>query len=189
MIIKLCKLMFLTFIGTIYITLSGCTDASEQAYLALTGEVVEKPDLEQKSFNMIVTSAGIKTAEIKSGYMEHFISKKNYYLTDTVTADFYNKEGLHASRLTSLHAEISEIDDLFKAWGNVVVVSDSGITVITDTLYWNNKTEQIYTNDFVTIVSGLDTLYGIGFISDKYIKNYTIRQTSGVTYRNIGKSK
>ena len=50
---------------------------------------------------------------------------------------------------------------------NVVVESDSGVTLYTDTLNWDNKKELIFTTDSVMITTGTnDTLYGIGFESD-----------------------
>ena len=72
-----------------------------------------------------------------------------------------------------------------KAIGNVVAISDSGITLHTDTLYWDAKNEKMSTEDSVMITTlKKDTLYGIGFESDSDLENWKILKPSGVTERN-----
>ena len=62
-----------------------------------------------------------------------------------------------------------------KAIGNVVAISDSGITLYTDTLYWDAKNEKMSTEDSVMITTlEKDTLYGIGFESDSDLENWVI---------------
>ena len=61
------------------------------------------------------------------------------------------------------------------AMGNVVAISDSGITLYTDTLIWNSKDEKMFTNDSIKIITTeWDTLFGIGFESDSNLKNWKI---------------
>jgi predicted membrane protein len=72
-----------------------------------------------------------------------------------------------------------------KAVGNVVAISDSGITLFTDTLYWDSKNERMSTLDSIMITTlDEDTLYGIGFESDSDLENWKILNPSGVTRRN-----
>jgi len=84
--------------------------------------------------------------------------------------------------LKSALAEIEEASDFMRAMKNVVVVSDSGVTLYTDTLVWDSKEELIYTevNVMLTTEEG-DTLYGIGFESDIALENWRILKPSGVT--------
>ena len=71
-----------------------------------------------------------------------------------------------------------------KAIGNIIAVSDSGITLYTDTLFWNAKKEKMSTLDSVMITTTeTDTLYGIGFESDSDLQNWKIIKPSGVTNR------
>ena len=65
------------------------------------------------------------------------------------------------------------------AYGNVVVVSDSGMILLTDTLRWDNERQKIISEIPVTIISDTDTLYGDTFISDPSLENYEITNSRG----------
>ena len=56
--------------------------------------------------------------------------------------DMKNKK----ARTLSNIAEIDEAKDFLVAMGNVVVVSDSGVTLYTDTLSWDNVDEKVFTD-------------------------------------------
>jgi len=73
-----------------------------------------------------------------------------------------------------------------KAIGNVVAMSDSGITLFSETLTWNSKEEKLHTKDKIMITTpDADTLYGIGFESDSDLRNWKIINPSGVTGRDL----
>lgn len=164
----------------------GGSDISEDSTALLTDEL---PDQESSPFEITLSSQGIRSAEVVSGYMEYFVERGTYYLKDSVTADFYDVDGNHTSTLTSMRATINEKEDLLFAEENVVVVSDSGATLFTEELYWKKETETIYTEDFVTIITENDTLYGRGLESDRSLRNYRIEQPTGVSHRITGKKK
>ena len=68
-----------------------------------------------------------------------------------------------------------------KAIGNVVAVSDSGITLFSDNLIWDSKGERLHTKEEIMITTPeADTLYGVGFESDSDLKNWKIINPSGV---------
>jgi LPS export ABC transporter protein LptC len=103
-----------------------------------------------------------------------------------IIVDFYNTEGKHTSNLVAerglLHEETNDVEAL----GNVMAVSDSGITLRAQRLRWDNTRQKIVSNDFVTITrADGDTLHGVGFESDQNMKNYSIRKLSGVTKKRI----
>ena len=62
------------------------------------------------------------------------------------------------------------------------IVNLEGVTFTTDLLYWNQITEKIYSDAFITIVDDDNTLYGYGFDSDQTLQNYVIRKPRGVGY-------
>ena len=102
-------------------------------------------------------------------------------LDQNVDADFFNEEEVFTTNLKSLVAEIDEEEDFLVAIGNVVVVTDSGVTLFTDTLSWDNQKEKVFTSDSVIFITEKkDTLYGIGFESDVELNNWKILQPTGV---------
>ena len=101
-----------------------------------------------------------------------------------VRVDFFDKKQNHVAVLNSEKAEVDQNSNNMKAIGDVIAVSESGITLYTDTLYWNAKKEKMSTMDSVMITTTeKDTLYGIGYESDSDFQNWKIIIPSGVTSR------
>lgn len=88
-------------------------------------------------------------------------------LVGNVISDFFNDDGQHISKLYSDSAYIKKETNNLLAIGNVIVISDSGYTLLTDKLYYDNQYKLITSNDSVTFTNTFnDTMYGIGFESD-----------------------
>ena len=100
-------------------------------------------------------------------------------------ADFFNEEEIFTTNLISNIAEVDEEEDFLVAIGDVVVVSDSGVTLFTDTLSWDNVREKVFTDDSVIFITeNQDTLYGIGFESDVELNNWKILKPTGVFHED-----
>jgi len=147
-------------------------------------DLAEKPDQESWDVRITVTNAGIKRADIRADYLEQFNDKGFLTLENNVQIDFYNANEQHMSSVLADKAEINERTNFLRAVNNIIVKSDSGVTLFTDTLSWDNTTELIFTEDSVMITTGTnDTLYGIGFESDVNMERWKILKPRGVTSR------
>ena len=125
-------------------------------------------------------------AKVRSGHLEKYNEKEFVLLDSNVTVDFFDDKEQHTSVLTSKKAEVDQASNDMKAIGNVVAVSDSGITLYSETLTWNSKDEKLHTKDNIMITTlEEDTLYGVGFESDSDMKNWKILSPSGVTGREM----
>ena len=156
----------------------GCNSTEEKKI----GETREGlPDAESWNATITLTNKGAKRAVIKSGHLEKYQQRQYILLDQNVDADFYNNQEIYTSNLKSDIAEIDEAKDFLIAMGNVIVVSDSGVTLFTDTLSWNNVDEKIFTDDSVIFITEQsDTLYGVGFKSDLELNNWEILKPTGV---------
>ena len=140
-----------------------------------------RPDAESWDAVITLTNKGAKRGVIRSGHLEKYNDNEFILLDQNVDADFFNKEEVFTTNLKSLVAEIDEEEDFLVAIGNVVVVTDSGVTLFTDTLSWDNQKEKVFTSDSVIFITeNKDTLYGIGFESDIELNNWKILQPTGV---------
>ena len=127
------------------------------------------------------TNKGAKRGVIRSGHLEKYNDNEFILLDQNVDADFFNEEEVFTTNLKSIVAEIDEEEDFLVAIGNAVVVTDSGVTLFTDTLSWDNQKEKVFTTDSVVFITEKkDTLYGIGFESDIELNNWRILQPTGV---------
>ena len=144
------------------------------------------PDQESWGVTIILTSEGLIRAKVHSGHLEKYNEKAFVLLDSSVMVDFFNEKEQHTSVLTSKTAEVDQTSNDMKAIGNVVAVSDSGITLYSETLTWNSKEEKLHTKDNIMITTlENDTLYGVGFESDSDMKNWKILSPSGVTGREL----
>ena len=156
--------------------------ACQSNELQRSGETRQgRPDAESWDAVITLTNKGAKRGVIRSGHLEKYNDNEFILLDQNVDADFFNEEEVFTTNLKSLVAEIDEEDDFLVAIGNVVVVTDSGVTLFTDTLSWDNQKEKVFTSDSVIFITEKkDTLYGIGFESDIELNNWKILQPSGV---------
>ena len=156
--------------------------ACQSNELQRSGETRQgRPDAESWDAIITLTNKGAKRGVIRSGHLEKYNDKEFIMLDQNVDADFFNEEEVFTTNLKSLVAEIDEEEDFLVAIGNVVVVTDSGVTLFTDTLSWDNQKEKVFTSDSVIFITEKkDTLYGIGFESDIELNNWKILQPTGV---------
>jgi len=102
-------------------------------------------------------------------------------LAGKVISDFFNEDGLHVSTLYSDSAIIENISNNLVAFGNVKVVSDSGYTLLSDKILWNNQYKLVTSKDSVVFTNLFnDTLYGVGFESDIDLTKSKIYKPFGI---------
>ena len=139
------------------------------------------PDQESWDVEITLTDEGIMRALVKAGHLEKFNDRNYVFLNKNVDVDFFDEEEVHTTNLKSMIAEIDEKTNFMTAIDNVVVVSDSGATLYTDTLKWDSKKEIIYTASPIMLTTNKnDTLYGSGFESDVGLNHWKILYPSGV---------
>jgi len=143
------------------------------------------PDQESWDFVFSLSREGMKSAEINAGHLIKYENDGLTYLGDSMQVDYFDKKGLHVSTLTSDSGVINEKREHLTAIGNVIMVSDSGYTMLTDRVFWRNDSNIVYTDGDITLYSELDTLYGTGFSSDVKLENWTIQKPRGHSYREI----
>lgn len=144
------------------------------------------PDQEGWNSRITVTSNGRTSAIIQYAHMEKFSKRRETKFDDGIVVDFYNTAGQHTSNLVAERGVLYEENSDVEAIGKVVVKSDSGMTVWTPRLRWENARQKIISNDLVTIATAEhDTLHGQGFVSDQNLKVWSIRRPSGVSQKKI----
>ncbi|MBI5472000.1 MAG: LPS export ABC transporter periplasmic protein LptC [Ignavibacteriae bacterium] len=150
----------------------------------LKPSVVPLPNSEipsQESWNSTITfsdSARLK-AILWAGHIARFSTQRMTILSESIRVDFYDQDQRHSSLLTARRGRVNDATQDFAAFGNVVVVSDSGTTLKTDSLFWNNANRKITTQSFVDISSPSEHIMGQGMESDQGLKNYKIFRVTG----------
>ena len=139
----------------------------------------ELPSQESWNTQVVFSDSGITRAVLHAGHVRRYDKTLLTLMDSGVKVDFYNTLGLHTSVLTSQRAQVDDKTNDMIAEGNVVVVSDSGTTVTTEKMYWDNKNRKVHSDLFVRVVSPTEIIQGVGFEADQNLSNYTIYKTSG----------
>jgi len=156
--------------------LLGCEERLKPTVVHVSGTL---PDQESWNSTILFSDSGITKGILKAGHAIVFNNQNRTYLCDSVRVDFFDDKGIHTSYLTSDSGVVNNETNDLEAIGNVYAHSDSGTSLWTQELFWNNKTQKVTSNVFVKIVSPKETIQGIGFQSDRDLRNYTIFNVSG----------
>lgn len=140
-----------------------------------------------------MSSTGVVTLVSDSGMIRYKMVAGEWTIFDKKTPSYWAFEnGIHLERFDSLTNVDAYIDadtayyyDKDKLWelrSNVKIENVKGEKFTTNLLFWNQVTEKIYSDAFITIYSGDQVLSGYGFESDQRFEDYDIKRTSGVFY-------
>jgi LPS export ABC transporter protein LptC len=168
-------LLFITF---------GCIGNEKET--ALPNSTEEYPDQESWDATILITKEANTIGYLKAGKIEKYSKKNVTLLKENIKIDFYNNQGEHTSVLTSEGGKVFDLNQDMLAYGNVIVVSDSGMTLYTDTLKWDNNKQKIISEVpiMITTEDG-DTLYGDSFISDPNLRNREVINPRGKSVNTI----
>jgi LPS export ABC transporter protein LptC len=168
------KVILFPIILSLFLSCVGKSSDSEAESTA-----VEYPDQESWNSTVTITNEGKMVSVVQAAHYVKYAKRNMSYISEGLKADFYNEHGQHTSVLTSEGGEVNDLLQDMIAYGNVIVKSDSGTTLYSDTLKWDNKRQKIISEIPVMITSDTDTLYGDSFISDQNLENYEITNSRG----------
>jgi len=136
---------------------------------------VDVPDQIMENSTITFSQEGIRSATIFAEYVEVY-EKRDLKKAKKVHVDFYDKAGNHTSVLVADSGVIRERKRKFEALGNVVVTTDEGIKLETQSLRWDPESAKIVTDDFVTITKDRDVITGYGLEADQELKHFVIKK-------------
>ncbi|MEA3392970.1 MAG: LPS export ABC transporter periplasmic protein LptC [Candidatus Marinimicrobia bacterium] len=172
----------LVFIFLVALLLAACTKTGDYSTFP-DGRV---PDREIWNAVITVTRSGETESRIFAAHIVQYPNSNDMIISDSMRIDFY-RDGLHESYLIADSGLVNDKSDNIVAIGNVIMVSDSGFTAYTDSVFFINDSNKVYTNSAIQIFSKEDTLYGTDFVSDTKFENWTIFNPLGKTIREFDK--
>lgn len=167
-----------------------CFACSNEQDMASNSEASENvPEQEGWNATLTMSNHGELTSQIQYVRMLRFSNKKETRFSDGVTFSFY-EDGAKISQIETKEAVLDERTNDIQFMGDVRVTTDDGLSVFTDTLFWQHGSERITSEAFVTVVTAdSDTINGTGFESGKSFRNWVIRKPYGVTQKRLNISK
>ncbi len=137
--------------------------------------MTELPDQVVEKAEIVFTEDGVRSTLIKADYIVKY-ERKDLTQAKGVHVDFFDREGEHTSVMDADSGIIKERRQQLEALGNVVVVSDEGIKLETESLKWDPHKQRVVTDDFVRLTKEGDIIYGYGLEADQQLKNFKIKK-------------
>ena len=139
---------------------------------------VDIPDQESWGSTVSFSDSGNVVAILNAGYMGHYAGKGYIKIDSGAKVDFY-KGGEIVSTLTGRHGLVLDSTKDIVIEDSVVVINKEGSVLKTEKLFWNNREQRVYSDEFVSIKTPSEEIQGIGFESDQNLTNYKIYKVTG----------
>ncbi len=134
----------------------------------------EVPDQVVRQFTLTETVNGQLRWKLTAGGASTYRSLGVIRATG-VAIDFYGEDGSPYSHLTAREGEIRTATNDMAARGDVVVTTQGGTRVETQSLRFLNRAQRIVSDERVTVRPGGDVLSGVGFESDPSLERWEFR--------------
>jgi len=175
----MCRSCVLLLFGILLTLLFSSCEEKVKPSIASSRFSGDTPTQESWNASITFTDSGRITAILHAGHIGMFSDRKITRLDSNLTVDFFDEHERHTSVLTARRGQVNDLTHDFEAHEHVVVVSDSGTTLRTEDLFWDNGRQKVHTPSFVDILSPTEHLQGHGFESDRGLKRYTVFRVTG----------
>ena len=159
--------------------LFSCTNDPEVVKSFVIPE--DLPTEETEDLDLSYSDSGYVRLNLKAPRAEYYpnLEEPERRFPAGIDVKFFDSFGREESRLQSDHAVQYINKGLWHATGNVVVVNRKGEQLNTEELFWNEKTEEIYSDMFVRLSTGQEVIMGEGFKADQNFDSYEINKVTG----------
>ena len=135
-----------------------------------------------EDINLKYTDSGKVKANLLSPKMKDF-SNRQFAFTEFpegIKLMLYDKG--RQSTILSDYAISYDQNDLIDLQDNVIIITQQGDSIFANQLYYDQKNEQIFTNEAFKMVSPTKIITGNGFNSDKDFKHFEALEVTGIIY-------
>lgn len=139
------------------------------------GGDVRLPDQEARDFTLTESLEGKKNWTLWASYAAMY-NDQSLVDAKTVRIEFFDKEGKRFSTLVAKTGRVHQRTNDLEARGDVVVTTESGIRMETDSLRWQNRVGKIVSDGFVKVTRRNDVVTGYGFESDPSLDHFHLRR-------------
>ena len=169
------------FLVVVVLFLLGACQKSALERIDLDLEEFEIPRLHTLDVSTVISDSGITRYRINTPQWD-------VYEMDVAYWEF--PSGVHFERFdeelnvdANIHCEYAKFLEKEKLWelrGNVRATNIEGELFETEQLFWNQKTEKIYSDSTIKITQENYIIIGKGFESNQEMTRYQVKQTQGV---------
>jgi len=133
------------------------------------------PDQEISEYKTVESDSGVVRWILKAPVARIYNAKK-LLVTDSPRIEFYDEMGMLTSVLISEKGEYNQVTHDLTALGSVVVTSQEGYVLESESLVWVEKLGEIHSEDFVKFTKGNDVITGYGLRGDPGLRDIEIQR-------------
>ncbi len=156
----------------------GCEDSGVRP--TTTVQAADSADQVLEGFSHYVTNEGVRRSRVEADTAFYYEPTQVTELRK-IKVVFFDLKGEEGSTLTAERGTYRWQDGSMEATGNVRVVSPDGRKLATESLRYDNATNQIMTDKQFTFDRGAEHLEGNSFRSDPDFKNVVTDRPRGVS--------
>ena len=160
------------------LALAACEDTGVRP--TTTVQASDSADQVLEGFSHYVTSDGVRRSRVEADTAFYYEPTQVTELHNLKVV-FFDLKGEEGSTLTARRGTYRWQDGSMEASGNVVVVSPDGRRLTTETLRYDNASNQIMTDQRFSFDRGAEHLEGNSFRSDPDFKNVVTDRPRGVS--------
>jgi LPS export ABC transporter protein LptC len=118
--------------------------------------------------------------------MEQYDNQGNPYYEFKMGAyvEFFDHDKNQSGSISAKYAMYTELANLWELRDSVVVINENQEKLETESLFWDEAKDLIYTNEAVKFTSDDQIMEGTGFQSDSHLRKRRIRGVSATIYLN-----
>lgn len=166
----------------LFIIPNSCTRKVKQQKIDAIENRTEIPGLDVKQVTTVISDSGIT---------RYRISAPRWQIYDKAIEPYWLfPEGLHLENfdqdlnidasVDAKYAHFNQIKQIWELDKDVIAVNLKGEKFETQQLFWDQHTEKIYSDSFITITQATMIINGYGFESDQTMSQYVIRHPQGI---------
>lgn len=140
--------------------------------------------MEAKNFETFYTDSGVVKGHLQAPTLRIYDTKQPYKdFPDGFLLQKYDLNRKIISQLSGNHGKYFENEKRWEADGNVILVNSEGDTLKSEELRYNQAEDLIFSDKFVSIKKGDQTIFGNGgFKSDTQMSRWSFLKTTGHLY-------
>ena len=162
----------------VVLLLMACEDTGVKP--TTTVQASDSADQVLEGFSHYVTNEGIRRTRVEADTAFYYEPTQVTELRH-IKVVFFDVKGEEGSTLTARRGTYRWQDGSMQATGNVLVVTPDGRRLTTETLRYDNATNQIMTDQHFSFDRGTEHLEGNSFRSDPDFKNVVTDRPRGVS--------
>ncbi|MCU4177570.1 LPS export ABC transporter periplasmic protein LptC [Marinilabiliaceae bacterium N1Y90] len=165
----------------VYVFISSCTSNKPEEIEAI-GDREELPALVYKDLESVITDSGRVKYRLLTPDMLRYAKKEAPYMDfpNGLNVIMYLPDGTVEAQIKCSKALYLEKEQLWELNNDVEAVNQKDEVLNTEQLFWDVKEGKIYSEKFVKMTKATEIITGTGFDSDESMKNWEVRDVSGI---------